>query len=195
MFQVNILQSRFRGSFKEATERKIHFLDEDPKVFKFYAMWIYNQGLKFGKAEEQLKVDDCCRLYILAEKLGSESLQNLVIDEICDCALDGKRVDCIDLTASTINFVYGATLPTSRLRSILVDTFAWQLAAENVPGLIDAVPEYLFEVLKICTRRLPIRLSNEVGPLDEDKCETYHIHRNGESCQAPQPVSDNPNIR
>lgn len=177
-------KAAFEGSYKEASEKKLHLLDEDPKIFQFYAVWIYNKNLEiYGKNEEELDINVCCRLYILAAKLGSEDLQNTVMDAMHK-HITGENL--IDLKSETVNFVYNNTLPDSVLRDILVHALAWEMIAESHPDLIKAVPEFLFAALKICTERLPRRLENEIGPLDKNRCDIYHVHSSSVVC----PISE-----
>lgn len=82
----------------------------------------------------------------------------------------------INLKSETVNFVYDHTLPGSVLRDILVHALAWQMTAEEHPDLVNAVPEFLFAALEICTGRLPERLEDEIGPLDKNLCDLYHVH-------------------
>lgn len=179
-------KAAFEGSFKEASEKKLHLLDEDPKIFRFYAIWIYNQDLQIrGKNDEDLNV--CCRLYILADKLGSAGLQNIVMDVIHKII---KRRRYINLESENVNFVYNNTLPGSHLRDILVDALAWQMDADSHPDLINAVPEFLYAALKICTGRLPLRLGDEKGPLDMNRCRIYHVHSDGHICSVTPPASN-----
>lgn len=180
-------RAAFEGSFKEATEKSLYLADDDPHCFAFYVLWIYNQPLEHVSDTVDEKpspsLDDYCRLYVLADKLGSEPLQNHVIDiihERADSEYCGPQ-----LVPDTINYVWAHTLPSSQLRAILVDIMAWQTYIDMLPDLGKADPEFLFEVLKICSRRLPHRFNDEVAPFDKDKCETYHSHRDGHYVPCP----------
>lgn len=176
-------KAAFEGSFKDALEKKLHLLDEDPNIFQFYAVWIYNPNLEI--CGNNGDIDVCCRLYILADKLGSRNLQNTVIDVMHKHITE---TSVLDLKSETVNFVYDNTLPGSVLRGILVDALAWEMTAEEHPDLINAVPEFLFAALEICTERLPRRLKDEIGPLDEDRCDIYHVHEDGDTCSIAEPA-------
>ena len=181
-------KAAFGGSFKEATEKKLHLLDEDPNIFQFYAAWIYSPNLEIrGNTDEEFDVNLCCRLYILADKLGSEDLQNTVMD-VMHKHITGFNL--IDLKSETVNFVYNNTLSDCVLREILVHALAWQMTAENHPDLINAVPEFLFAALKICTERLPGRLEDEIGPLDKNLCDMYHVHSSSVVCPISEPADE-----
>ncbi|KAI4174908.1 MAG: hypothetical protein LQ343_001935 [Gyalolechia ehrenbergii] len=173
-------RAAFEGSFKEAAEQSLHLANDDPECFAYYILWIYNQPLEYisSNLDRKPTLGDYCYLYILADKLGSEPLQNLVIDIIHECAVTSRH-EHTRLEPDTVNYVWGHTLPGSQLRVILVDLMAWQNGIDGLPDLVKAEPEFLFEVLKICSQRLPLRLKDEVGPFDKDKCQTYHTHRDG----------------
>ncbi|KAL8708673.1 MAG: hypothetical protein Q9220_006498 [cf. Caloplaca sp. 1 TL-2023] len=185
-------QAAFNGSFKEATDGSIHLIDEDPDMFQYYVLWVYNQNF-----QKDIEDDDCFYLYLMADKFGSEALQNLIMDTICDrchnsnydCGESGqdkvaKQYKEYPVRPKTINFVYDNTLPGSVLRSVLVDRFAWNEVIHLYPELVDTPPEFLFDTLKACARRLPMRLDDEVAPFEQEaKCEVYHIHKNGSPCK------------
>lgn len=181
-------KAAFEGSFKEASEKKIRLRDEDPELFPHYILWVYNYAVELPGPDDEadFAMGEWCHLCVLAEKLGSEALQNLVMDKLCQHTANGMdRV----VTAKTINFVWGATLPGSGLRKILVDLVAWQCYSDHQPDLVDATPEYLCDVLEVCTRRLPRRLRDEVAPFDEStpkRCRNYHSHRSSTACSYNQ---------
>ncbi|KAL9023648.1 MAG: hypothetical protein Q9180_008157 [Flavoplaca navasiana] len=177
-------RAAFEGSFKESTEKSVHLRDDDPKVFQFYATWIYTQKLVINSTNGQLKVDICCRLYVLADKLGSEDVQNKAINLIHkSCTAYPSQGIGID----TINYVFDHSLPKSLLWAILVDIAAYELNIELCPELCGAVPEFLFAVLRKTSARLPRRLNDEEAPLDKNRCKTYHVHTNGRSCTSTTP--------
>ncbi|KAL8724449.1 MAG: hypothetical protein Q9181_006819 [Wetmoreana brouardii] len=173
-----------RDTVSKAAEKKIRLPEGDPKLFPNYILWIYNQGLTlrdgiFGRGFD---LDGWCRLFVLAEKLGSEALQNLAVDKVCQYTANGA--DAV-LESNTVNFVWDATLPDSVLRKILVDLVAYEIYVDEKPDLVNATPNFLYDVLKVCTRRLPGRLRDEVAPFDKnekEKCEDYHVHRTDDPC-------------
>ncbi|KAL8881014.1 MAG: hypothetical protein Q9198_001696 [Flavoplaca austrocitrina] len=172
-------RAAFEGSFKESTEKSVHLRDDDPKVFQFYATWIYTQKSVIDSTHGQRRMDICCRLYVLADKLGSEDVQNKAIDLIHKSC---TAYPSPGIGIETINYVFDHSLPNSLLRAILVDIAAYELNIEKCPELCGAVPEFLFAVLRKTSARLPYRLNDEEVPLDEDKCLAYHVHINGRSC-------------
>ncbi|KAL8759125.1 MAG: hypothetical protein Q9199_001007 [Rusavskia elegans] len=69
-------RAAFEGSFKEATEKKIHLEEDDPIIFQHYAVWIYNpeDDSLGGATMPKLDMNGYSRLYLLAEKFGSDAL-------------------------------------------------------------------------------------------------------------------------
>ncbi|KAL8701676.1 MAG: hypothetical protein Q9201_004779 [Fulgogasparrea decipioides] len=163
-------RAAFDGSFKEAAEKKIRLPDEDPKLSPNCILWIYNQGLALrdGSVGRDFGLDGWCRFFVLAEKLGSE------------VANGRKRV----VESNPVNFVWDATLPGFVLRKILVDLVAYEKYVDHEPDLVNATPEFLYNVLNVCTRRLPQILPDKVAPFDknEKKCKNYHVHRTDDPC-------------
>ncbi|KAL8887254.1 MAG: hypothetical protein Q9192_006353 [Flavoplaca navasiana] len=171
-------RAAFKGSSKESTENNIHLTDDSPEIFQFYAALIYTEKPAASWDQEQLSMDVCCRLYVLADKLGSEDIQNVVMDLIHKRCAD----DYFDITdADTVNYVFDNTLPGSCLRAILTGA-TFELDIETCPELVNTAPEFLYEVLKIFSNRLKRKLMDEEKPLDMDRCKTYHVHANGRSC-------------
>lgn len=180
-------RAAFESGFREAIDKQLHLAEENSECFSYYMLWIYDHALEsINGSNNQRKplLDDYCQLYVLADKLGSEALQNLVIDIIHEYAVSNEEAR---LDAPTINFVWANTTPGSQLRSILVDLLAWQNHVDGLEDLAEAEPEFLVQVLKITSGRLPLRLDGEQAPFDRDICKTYHTHRDGSgSCSCPK---------
>ncbi|KAL8765933.1 MAG: hypothetical protein Q9209_007130 [Squamulea sp. 1 TL-2023] len=132
------------GSWKEATESKIRLIDDDPEIFSSYVLWIYNQDWNTSRNGEELSFDACCRLYVLANKLESEALQNSVIDQLREYA--GREVP--GWKPNTIGYVYGTTSPGSPLRRLIVDLLVWEMNLSEFKGLIGLALECLYDALK-----------------------------------------------
>ncbi|KAL8995561.1 MAG: hypothetical protein Q9169_004734 [Polycauliona sp. 2 TL-2023] len=128
---------------------------DDPGIFSDYTLWIYNQDWQTDPSYHT-----CCRLYVLAHKLGSEKLQNSIIDELCKRA---SRLQLIETT--TFAYVYNNTLPGNPLRKLLADFLAWDygLCRQN---LVEVVPQCLYDALK----RRPLPFKN---PAPFEKPEGY----------------------
>ncbi|KAL8724425.1 MAG: hypothetical protein Q9181_006826 [Wetmoreana brouardii] len=176
-------RAAFEGSFKEATVKRIHLTDEDPKYFSYYVLWMYDKALEPADSDEVegLDIDEYCHLFVLAEKLESETLQNLVMDNICEHI---KMSNDQYLAAKTVNFVWDRTLPGSVLRKLLVNIVAFEISVTDDTGLADANRDFLYELVKVYTCRLPLRIDYETAPYEKtlDKCINFHIHRSSGTC-------------
>ncbi|KAL8917909.1 MAG: hypothetical protein Q9172_005640 [Xanthocarpia lactea] len=187
-------KAAFEGSFKEAAEKTIRLPEDDPNVFPDYLLWLYTGNLRSSEADTAIQLDGHCHLYVLAEKYGSEVLQNLVIDKILGHApspgeLPDEKKDGDDnkegepfVEPTTLHYVYGCTLPDSVLRTILVDILAWQVDFDSSPELVNAPQECLFDVVKTCARRLPYEIPDEA----KYACANYHIHKSSKRCPSPK---------
>ncbi|KAL8717036.1 MAG: hypothetical protein Q9225_005691, partial [Loekoesia sp. 1 TL-2023] len=60
-------RATFEGSFKEAEDKSLHLVDEDPDCFAYYVLWIYNQPLEHisSNIERKPMLDDYCYLFVL----------------------------------------------------------------------------------------------------------------------------------
>ncbi|KAL8693323.1 MAG: hypothetical protein Q9218_001842 [Villophora microphyllina] len=177
-------RAAFGGLFKEATEKQVRLPDEDPELFPQYLLWVYNQNitLRAGLARGEFDMDGWCHLFVLAEKLGSGVLQNKVIDALCWYISAGEDKE---LKSESAHFVWDTTLPGSVLRKILVDLMAYDIYFGEAPDLVEAPSQVLYDVLVVCTHRLPHRLDDEIAPFDKDyndRCKRYHTHGAGETC-------------
>ncbi|KAL8669248.1 MAG: hypothetical protein Q9168_006148 [Polycauliona sp. 1 TL-2023] len=150
-------RAAFEGSFREASEKQIYLEEENPEVFQHYAAWIYSPQLEsFGGATMTgLDMDGYCRLYLLAEKLSTDALQNMALDKI---SINGIVQFA---TISTIQHVYENTLPESRLRKLLVDLQSYQYFL--TPNDVNLPAEFLHQVATVCINRLPRRLTTSRG--------------------------------
>ncbi|KAL8770664.1 MAG: hypothetical protein Q9209_003732 [Squamulea sp. 1 TL-2023] len=190
-------KAAFEGSFEGVMIKKLYLADEDPEIFGHYVMWVYNQDLKFPDIWNESVLSNLCHLYVLADKLGSEVLQNIVIDKILGYYLSETKDDdpkggdshlsYWHMSPTTLRYVYDATPPGSVLRSILVDILVWQVDFCMNPGLADAPPEFLYEALKVCETHLPLfpGKDDDVAPYFENKavCKKYHTHKSSKECE------------
>jgi hypothetical protein len=114
-----ISKCAFKGGFKEANEKKIHLVNDDPKAFGLLVNWLFGalcicQG--FEEKVDEVHTLDWCKLYIMAKNLGIESLEN-EINPLARLCLE-NHADLI--TPKIISFVYNNTNTESSLREYLV---------------------------------------------------------------------------
>lgn len=169
------------GPWAESTTGIIRLSDEDPELFSLYASWIYNHEWAKDADGKEATFHTCCHLFVLADKLGSEALQNAAIDKLREY---GMRPH-LELSVETISFVYGATLPGSVLRKLVTDILAWEMDPISFRGLITAAPECLYDAFRVCTNRLPIDSKVPLPYQDDQACKNYHIHYEGSFCSLP----------
>ncbi len=168
----------FEGGFKEATDRTLTLAEKDPDCFARYVLWIYNQVLdpiSHGHGQDtKPMLDEYCKLFVLADKLGSERLGNMCLDIIHTYAAS-DAISHFDV--ATIDFVWDNTPNGSSLQKLLVDMVGWQMHPDTFADLMRARPEFLHEVLMICSDRSPSRPDAEESPLGRPRCGMYHAHR------------------
>ncbi|KAL8744271.1 MAG: hypothetical protein Q9184_008019, partial [Pyrenodesmia sp. 2 TL-2023] len=111
------------GPWAESTTGVVRLSEEDPELVSLYASWIYNHEWAKDADGKEATFDTCCRLYVLADKLGSEALQNAAIDRLREYGMRSQ----VGLSVNTISFIYGATLPGSVLRKLVTDMLAWEM--------------------------------------------------------------------
>ncbi|KAL8751310.1 MAG: hypothetical protein Q9184_006112 [Pyrenodesmia sp. 2 TL-2023] len=181
MSKSAFFRGAFECGFKEAINKTLTLDEDDPDCFSRYILWVYNQVLEpirssrvICEAERgRMMLERYCKLFILADKLGSEPLQNLCIDLVHEYASNhGSRKDHLD--ATIVNYVWDNTMEGSPLRAILIDLTAWGTPISRVPDLVNPKSEFLFEALRACSER---SYHSWEGPLDANKCQTYHVHR------------------
>ncbi|KAI4170849.1 MAG: hypothetical protein LQ346_008815 [Caloplaca aetnensis] len=166
----------FEGDFKEATDKSLTLAEDDPNCFARYVLWIYNQVLDPIRHGQDAKpmLDEYCKLFVLADKLGSERLENVCLDVIHTYAAS-DAISHFDV--ATIDFVWDNTPDESKLRALLVDMVGWQMDPDTIADLMKTRPEFLHGVLVICSDRSPSRPDVEESPLGQPRCGMYHTHR------------------
>lgn len=176
------------GSWQEATSGTVRLSDEDPELFTLYFLWMYDRVWTKDERGEELTFNACCRLYVLADKLASETLQNLAIDKLREYGMRPHSELDVGFNIETISFVYGATLRGSVLRNLVVDILAWRMKIPSFRGLIDAAPECLYDALRVCTKHMD-HLHKGAPPYKDKSafCKKYHVHRDGDTCCSPAP--------
>ncbi|KAL8897100.1 MAG: hypothetical protein Q9207_007384 [Kuettlingeria erythrocarpa] len=165
----------FEGGFKEAADRTLTLAEDDPNCFGRYVLWIYNQILdpiRHGQDAKSM-LHEYCKLFVLADKLGSERLENVCLDIIHTYAAS-DAISHFDV--ATIDFVWDNTPDGSSLRKLLVDMVGWQMHPDTIADLMKARPEFLHGVLMICSERSLSRPDVEESPLGRPRCGMYHTH-------------------
>ncbi|KAL8898476.1 MAG: hypothetical protein Q9192_002062 [Flavoplaca navasiana] len=164
------------GSWREAEEDTVRLVEEVPELFAIYVVWIYGHDWTVDHNRREHSLAICCRLYVLADVLGSEELGNLMIDQIRDIVARPH----LDLTCETIGYVYDNTLPESPLRRLIVDILTWELKPDK--NLVTEVPECLYDIVWVFINRQNKKISDKKPYADKIACKNYHVHRDGTPC-------------
>ncbi|KAI4283783.1 MAG: hypothetical protein L6R38_001948 [Xanthoria sp. 2 TBL-2021] len=168
------------GSWKESSEGKIRLVEDDPELFSTYVLCIYNQDWTLDQNGKALSSDAHCRLYIMADKFGSEASQNLIIDNLRERATRSK----FEMRFTTFGYVYDNTLPGNPLRKLLADFLAWKLSLPYYKSLVDVAPQCLYDALEVYEKRLSLGSKATTPYHDTVACKNYHIHQDGTSCSS-----------
>ncbi|KAI9715727.1 MAG: hypothetical protein M1828_000742 [Chrysothrix sp. TS-e1954] len=106
------------GSFREATSNNIDLEEDNVEVFRIFNLWLYSGIVAF----EEACLNNLCGLWIFASKYGIPRLQDSVMTTIIrhfDKTLCNTRPDMI-------SFVFSNTVPSDRLRRLLLYTLAME---------------------------------------------------------------------
>lgn len=167
-------------SFKEGVENQVRLPEEDPELFSHYLSWVYgNNSMQLYHGDDKTYANKLCHLWLLAGKLGSEKLENLIIDMICRCAMEysGPFLPNIEV----INLIWDTTQCHSGLRQFPVDVTAWKgNDFTELPELENTRPEFLYAVLKGYAH------SKDDGvpyAYPSRRCKCYHQHKTSTTCQ------------
>ncbi|KAL8774179.1 MAG: hypothetical protein Q9194_004122 [Teloschistes cf. exilis] len=175
-------RAAMEGSFKEAVEKKVRLPEEDPDLFPHYLSWVYgNDSMQLDHEDDETYANELCHLWLLAWKLGSEKLENLIINMVCRRAMECSGPFLPDV--EVINLIWD-TIPTqclSGLRQLLVDVTAWKgNDFTGLPELANTRPQFLYAVLKEYANILDddVQYSNP-----SQRCKRYHRHKSSTPCQ------------
>ncbi|KAL9625929.1 MAG: hypothetical protein Q9204_007722 [Flavoplaca sp. TL-2023a] len=132
------------GFWRESSDDTVRLVEEVPELFAIYVVWIYNQDWTMDNDGNKHSLDTYCRLYVLANVLGSEALENLIIDQIRRYFAPGG----VGIPNSTIYYIYDTTLPESPLRRLLVDVMAYQMSCPH-EEFVTRAPQCLHDVVQV----------------------------------------------
>lgn len=126
--RVDYFRAAFRsngGGFKEGKEKSIHMVEEDPTTFDIFVYWLHSGIVRgqdtvgnqcwFDSGADSPTMSTCCRLYILADKLGLMELRDHTLEWI-----EGQHREEI-LKNEDLAFVYENTNQDSPLRKRIVE--------------------------------------------------------------------------
>ncbi|KAL8848256.1 MAG: hypothetical protein Q9221_006729 [Calogaya cf. arnoldii] len=166
------------ASWQESSEGKVRLAEEDPELFSIYVLWFYNQDWTSDHDGKALSGYAHCRLYILADKYGSEALQNQIIDILCERAAQPS----FRMRLASFKVVYDNTLPGTPLRRLLADFLAWKLKLRHYEDLAELVPQCFHDALEVCKTRLSTTSGKMIPFHASVACKNYHVHLDETFC-------------
>ncbi|KAI4107883.1 MAG: hypothetical protein LQ339_002493 [Xanthoria mediterranea] len=171
------------GSWQECSDGKIRLVEEDPELFSTYVLWIYNQDWTVDETNggKPLSSDAHCKLYILADRFGSESLQNQIVDRLRDRAAATRSR--FEMRVKTFGFVDENTVEGAPLRRLLVDFLVWRLSLKLYGELVEVAPQCLYDALEVYGKRCS-EFKMEPPYRDSVACKNYHVHQDGTACSS-----------
>lgn len=158
-------------------------MEEDPELFSTYVLWIYNQDWTVDETNggKPLSSDAHCKLYILADRFGSESLQNQIVDRLRDRAAATRSR--FEMRVKTFGFVDENTVEGAPLRRLLVDFLVWRLSLKLYGELVEVAPQCLYDALEVYGKRCS-EFKMEPPYRDSVACKNYHVHQDGTACSS-----------
>ncbi|TID23631.1 hypothetical protein E2P81_ATG03197 [Venturia nashicola] len=121
----------FQGKFKEGKTKVMEMAYDEPRTFRCFAHWIYQQaGIPSGadsesEMENTLKMYDLAIIWIFADRIRAAGFQNYVMDLILERYNDYHGTN---ISVETFNHVYQNTLAGSQLRHAFVDLAAHKMS-------------------------------------------------------------------
>lgn len=116
----------FTSKFKEGSEKKMTLPEDDPEVFEAFVQWLYHQHYEILASdlshEPGRYLTQTMQLFILADKYGVTHLKNAIIDALVRNAQSKGKPP----SRSAIHQIYEFTPPSSGIRVLLADWYAWQ---------------------------------------------------------------------
>lgn len=139
------------GQFKEANSLKMTLPEDRPLIFEIFVKWLYLGPLKpdNGKAEDDDidEADDLVLAWVLGDKLGCPLFQDHVILQLIEFYAE------FILGPFIIKTVYENTVPASKLRLWLINSFLYQsFEASGVHkalrDTVEGIEEFSMDVVK-----------------------------------------------
>lgn len=165
------------GAFKEAAEQRIELLEDDPKIFERFQLWLYT-GKVFDRGEKSTALDHSMLvdIYVFAESRCIPGLQNHLVDTI----IRKSAREAFYLRPSDGN-MYSNTASSSPLRELAVHMAA-HLGRLDCPSWeLDKYPkDFLIALVLALHKRSGLEKdSDRQATLWENRCK-YHVHLKGE---------------
>lgn len=161
------------GGFKEAAEQRIELLEDDPKVFERFQLWLYT-GKVFDRGEKSTALDHSMLvdIYVFAESRCIPGLQNHLVDTIIrKSAREGFYLRPSD------GDMYSNTASLSPLRKLAVHMAAHLGGLDRPSWELDKYPkDFLVALVLALHKRSTLEKDSDPrATLWENRCK-YHVH-------------------
>lgn len=161
------------GGFKEAAEQRIELLEDNPKVFERFQLWLYT-GNVFDRGEKSTALDHSVLvdIYVFAESRCIPGLQNHLVDTI----IRKSAREHFYLRPSDGD-MYSNTVSSSPLRELAVYIAAHIRGLGHSSWKLNRYPkEFLVAlVLALHNKSGLEKDSDPKATLWENRCK-YHVH-------------------
>jgi hypothetical protein len=180
-----VFDAAFNSNCIEGQTQTYKLDDTTPHAFQLLVQWIYHEKLKIVRLandvqqlasqtdDEKWDEDDALvELWILANKLRMQSLQNLVIDTLH--AVEQKTKTSL---TQCYNYIYEKTAPGSKLRKFAVEKSACALGSSVYKELPGHFPhEMLLDMMTFISGEFELASAS-----DADELTAYHVPVDEES--------------
>ena len=148
-----VFKAALESDFKEGVEQKLELLEDEPKTFKNFLLWVYS-GQLVANSKENPQYEDIdwrllTSLYILGDQRQIPQLQNDVMDTLIQLH---HRFNYTSV--SEVPTVFGELPATSPLRIYYIDKFVAHASVESDSGWFspehsdDYPRDFLLELAK-----------------------------------------------
>jgi len=161
-----------KGNFKEATEQRIAFPEDNVWIFERFQLWLYSERvLDKDETIASLTYDQLVNLYAFADCRCIPNFQNDLIDLIIKKIYMEK---CLPLPCD--GNMYAALDRSSPLRKLAVDIAAYEGSFDESWPLEEFPKEYLVDLIRGLG---VVRNEKKTKHFWKQRCD-YHIHANCE---------------
>ena len=186
----DFFRAAFKGSFKEAIERKIELPDVDVDTFEAFQVWLYSQSVRNVEGSQDSIFQSAklpsfwvlARLWVFGDRHQIPLLQNCAIDALIQKNRDENRFALI-----VVQTAYENTLHGSPLRRFAIDCCVFRMVHRQDENSIlgdsnlccwskDALVDFARCMSNAWEHKLPW-----AEMPSREKCH-YHVHANVEHC-------------
>lgn len=175
-------KNAFEKGFRESGKNEMSFPEDDPEAFGLLLRWMYESRLEVPSSILSVPpVRPFIQLYVLADKLVLENLQNEVMDVIT--TLHNGRPPSYEI----VRLAYHGTMHNASLRMFLMETVVWPYAQGSRKGQELGSEENLIskaggDLAVDFAKKLLACFNNSFrNPQDGSHCR-YHIHKDTTKC-------------